>query len=206
MNFSIQAISFLVTFCMLVLPATCSDLDGHVAARSLGTTYRKKSTFSIKLTPENEIDPFVGIDNAFGTAVVQIKKKRACIDGTIYGFFPMAAHIHFRAIDENGDVIVDFTSLIRMGDTEIQGCVPISQEVSERILGRPVRIPSVVAVCKFYFKRDLHSNVSCTLEISTRRIYTTSTFIWALPIHSSLGQSVDSLFRRSMPRLMLTRR
>ena len=123
--------------------------------------------YSIDLTPENEIDPFandpfVGIDGASGFAKVTIthggsggKGKggrvfdvfdrsddefAACVDAQIYRFAPIvpkAAHIHFAPINENGDVVVDFTPLLD-GKRRFDGCVGISEELHTNILKNPV--------------------------------------------------------------------
>lgn len=93
----------------------------------------------VKLTGENEVAPFVGVDFACGTADVTILADDitmcdghtmyyACIDTDIEGFAPAAMHIHRANIFENGDIVVDFTPLIRPGHPDTFGCVEIESE------------------------------------------------------------------------------
>ena len=84
------------------------------------------------------LTPFVGVENAFGTAAVTITRHRACIHAKIDGFRPMAAHIHFGAIDENGDVVMDFTPLLEKDQADFDGCVYISPTLAKAIMDSPV--------------------------------------------------------------------
>ena len=113
---------------------------GKSAKRSKSKSKGDMDDFVVKLTPENEVDPFVGVVGASGIAKVEIDDDEACIDAAIFGFFPMVAHIHFAPIDENGDVVVDFTPLIEMGKSDFYGCVDIEEDLAERIMERPVSV------------------------------------------------------------------
>eukprot|EP00977_Amphora_coffeiformis_P019009 scaffold6856_cov156-Amphora_coffeaeformis.AAC.2 len=100
-------------------------------------TPSKEMKFEIKLTPGNEVAPFMGVEFAFGTATVEISSRKACISADIEGFVPGSAHIHGGAIDANGDILVDFTPLLTMGEADFDGCVSISKMLSDKIMERP---------------------------------------------------------------------
>jgi len=104
-----------------------------------GRSKEKSVEFEVKLTPGNEITPFMGVEFAFGTAEVEITSTKACISASIEGFVPGAAHIHVGPIDDNGAILVDFTPLLSMGKSDFDGCISISKMLSERIMERPVR-------------------------------------------------------------------
>lgn len=100
----------------------------------------KYGNYDVKLTPGNEVSPFEGIEFASGSASVTIKHWRACIEANVDGFRPQAAHIHVGAIDENGDVVIDFTPLIMEGESNIKGCVRIDKPLAFEIMERPVSL------------------------------------------------------------------
>ena len=105
---------------------------------------------SIKLSPENEVEPFMGVPYAFGTADFYTMttdvnmcsgppQHFACITTDIEGFVPKALHIHKGEIFENGNVVVDFTPLLDMNKADIDGCVQIMQEdVYKSLINEPV--------------------------------------------------------------------
>jgi hypothetical protein len=99
----------------------------------------------IKLTPENEISPFVGAEFAFGMAEVTIEydasrstKWSACVTTHIEGFIPGLLHIHTGEIFENGKVVVDFSDLLSKHDADFHGCRGISETLYKQMSSKPV--------------------------------------------------------------------
>ena len=107
----------------------------------------------IKLSPANELSPFIGVRSAAGIAQVTLdynptrtsSKWRVCIRATILGFFPGLLHIHKGVISENGGVVVDFSPMLKQDsvfdrcDSVIDPCIPISQATYDDIRLHPVR-------------------------------------------------------------------
>ena len=101
----------------------------------------------IKLTPGNEVSPFVGVEFAFGMAEVSIEygasrgtnKWRACVTTHIEGFIPGLLHIHTGEIFENGGVVVDFSDLLSKDDADFYGCRGISKTLYDQMISKPVR-------------------------------------------------------------------
>jgi hypothetical protein len=105
----------------------------------------------IKLTPGNEVLPFTGVPYAFGTAHVSIIGRnlngcrtaptyRACISTDIEGFVPKALHIHKGPINGNGNVVVDFTPLLK-NNGYFSDCVQITtKELYTNLIAEPVSI------------------------------------------------------------------
>jgi hypothetical protein len=106
---------------------------------------------NIKLTGDNEIMPFTGINPfAFGTAEVTLMahdtnmcdgpvQYLACIETDFEGFVPAAMHIHRGQIFENGDVAVDFTPLLVPFQPDNTYCAIIeSAELFTALVEEPV--------------------------------------------------------------------
>ena len=104
--------------------------------------------FQVKLTPANELTPFIGVPNAAGVAQVKLDfrpsrsgaggKWKVCIETNVIGFTPGLLHIHKGTISENGGVAVDFTTLLS-DDPVFDGCVTVTQAVFNDIKLNPVR-------------------------------------------------------------------
>jgi hypothetical protein len=99
----------------------------------------------IRLTPENEIAPFVGAEYTFGLAKVSVeydasksKVWRVCITTHIEGFIPGQLRIRHGEIFENGDIVVDFTSLLTDHHSAFYGCRGISKTLYNKMISEPV--------------------------------------------------------------------
>lgn len=110
----------------------------------------RKTWKDIKLTGENEVEPFTAIPFAFGTAEVELMavdvnhcdgpvEYYACIETDIEGFVPAAMHIHRANIFENGDVVVDFTPTLMPFQPDNNDCVLVeSAELFHALVEQPV--------------------------------------------------------------------
>jgi hypothetical protein len=117
--------------------------------RALSPSTRKISTFhEIKLTPQNEVSPSRGVDDASGVAIVQLDydelrvnaKWKACLQSDVHGFAPGLLGIHKGKIYENRkSSVIDFSSMLRDGDPFLDGCVAVSEDLFDDILENPVR-------------------------------------------------------------------
>jgi hypothetical protein len=99
----------------------------------------------IRLTPENEIAPFVGAEYTYGLAQVSVEydasrstKWRVCVTTHIEGFIPGQLRIRHGEIFENGDIVVDFTSLLSDHHNAFHGCRGISKTLYDQMIARPV--------------------------------------------------------------------
>jgi hypothetical protein len=125
------------TIQFLALLLSTADADNrHGGAKS--TTFP-----NIKLTPTNEIDPFKGVAFASGKADVTLtsKKRRwqVCIRSSVEGFIPGLLHIHAGKISENGNLVVDFSSMLSKSDPDFYGCVKVTKTLFDDIKLNPVR-------------------------------------------------------------------
>jgi len=127
--------SLYATIQFLALLLSTADADNrHGGAKS--TTFP-----NIKLTPTNEIDPFKGVAFASGKADVTLtsKKRRwqVCIRSSVEGFIPGLLHIHAGKISENGNLVVDFSSMLSKSDPDFYGCVKVTKTLFDDIKLNP---------------------------------------------------------------------
>lgn len=104
---------------------------------------RVSATFAdIKLTPGNELFPFIGVEFASGTATVRLKStkrdRKVCIETSVEGFIPGLLHIHKGTISGNGALVVDFSSMLSSTAPDFDGCVAVTNEVFDDIKLNPV--------------------------------------------------------------------
>ena len=99
----------------------------------------------IRLTPENEIAPFVGAEFAYGMADVSIEydasrstKWRICVSTHIEGFIPGLLQIVNGEIFENGNVVVDFSDLLTDHHYVFHGCHGITKTLYDQMISQPV--------------------------------------------------------------------
>ncbi|MEX2626149.1 MAG: CHRD domain-containing protein [Ilumatobacteraceae bacterium] len=92
---------------------------------------------STTLTPEAEVDPFVGPDGASGEISLRPDpgRQQVCVELSTEGFDLVLAHIHEAPVGENGPVVVDFTELID-GDGA-SGCVTVDRATIVEIISGP---------------------------------------------------------------------
>ena len=130
----------IATICLLTLSLMSPSIVTATQTKAIVTSFD-----DIKLTPENEISPFVGAEFAFGMAEVSIEydasrstKWRACVTTHIEGFIPGLLHIHTGEIFENGELVVDFSHLLSDHHDDFHGCRGISETLYKQMIGQPV--------------------------------------------------------------------
>ena len=141
---------------LVALMTTATAVESVRGARQLTQDATKVTTLPrIKLTPSNEISPFIGVPSSAGIAQVTLDFNpsrssanwKVCIRTTVLGFFPGLLHIHKGEISENGGVVADFSSMLKK-DAFFDGCVAISQSTYDDIRLKPVGMRR--AVCDHY--------------------------------------------------------
>ena len=137
----LATIQILVT----LLTITKAAVESVRGAREL-TTKPVITLFQVKLTPANELSPFIGVPNAAGIAKVKLDfnpsrssgKWKVCIETNVIGFTPGLLHIHKGKISENGGVSIDFTSFLSNNSVS-DGCVAVTQAIFNDMKLNPVR-------------------------------------------------------------------
>jgi hypothetical protein len=95
------------------------------------------AALSTDLVPGEEVDPFVGVEGATGTAAMWLNPglRRICVELETTGFDLVLAHIHAGDRGTNGGVVVNFTPLVE-GNTAT-GCVDVDRSLIRDILRDP---------------------------------------------------------------------
>ena len=150
--------AFIAIQLLVALLAAAVAADSVRGARELTSSTKKITTFSnIKLTGQNEIAPFEGVDYASGTATVKLDydssrspKWKVCIASTIHGFIPGLLHIHQAEITANGNVRVDFSSLLK-DDASFSGCRAVNEALYNDMKNNPVSqfrsVSTIISQC-----------------------------------------------------------
>ena len=131
---------------VIMAPFAAASLRG---ARTLTLSTRKISTFhEVKLSPKNEKPSNYGADQASGMAVVQLDYNdlrpnepwKVCIQADVHGFIPGVLRISKGSIYQNGNIAVDFSSMLSDIVPYFDGCVKVKNEdIFNDILENPVR-------------------------------------------------------------------
>ena len=113
----------------------------------LETSTTTLKTFpEIKLSPQNEVIPFRGVDHTSGIAVVQLDynvarsdKYRICLQADIHGLTPRVLSIHKGAIHLTvSTTAADFTSMLHDNEPYFDGCLGVDVELFDDIQNNPV--------------------------------------------------------------------
>ena len=135
------------------LHETAELTEAAASTTSTSTSTKQVITiFRVKLTPANELSPFVGVPNAAGLAQVKLDfnpsrtsgKWKVCIETNVIGFIPGLLHIHKGKISEDGGVSVDFSSML--SDNPVSDvCIAVTQSIFNDMKLNPVRKPLVLS-------------------------------------------------------------
>lgn len=123
----------------LAMVLATTGLGATAAAAAPGTDGPRAAgvPLTADLVPQEEIAPFVGADDASGSATLWLNPglERICVDLDTDGLDLALAHIHEGARGSNGGVVVDLTALIEEGAA--QGCVDVDRSLVLDILRDP---------------------------------------------------------------------
>ena len=129
-------------FATLLTATNAADRVKGTVTRILKRSKVEGTFAGIKLTPENELSPFIGVDFASGSAIVKLisnkGNRQVCIQASVEGFIPGLLHIHTGKISENGALVVDFSSLLSKTVPNFSGCVQVTKAVFDDMKLNPV--------------------------------------------------------------------